>query len=103
MSEVGGVAGDRLKSFIDRIERLEEEKKAIADDIREVKAEAKGAGFAPKALNEIIKRRTWDAADLAEHDEIVTLYMAALGMLADTPLGQAAIKRTSQNSDQTTH
>jgi uncharacterized protein (UPF0335 family) len=88
-----GFARDQLKSFIERIERLEEEKKTIADDIKDVFAEAKGNGFDTKALREILRIRKQDADQLAEHEAIVDLYKQALGMLGDTPLGQAAIQR----------
>ncbi|MCS0497888.1 DUF2312 domain-containing protein [Ancylobacter sp. MQZ15Z-1] len=74
-------AKEQLKAFIERIERLEEEKKAIADDIKDVFAEAKGTGFDPKALKEILKIRRQDADQRAEHDAIVDLYLQALGMI----------------------
>lgn len=82
-----------IRSFVERVERLTEEKKGLADDIRNVYADAKIHGFDVKALREIIKRRTWDRDALAEHDALVETYMAALGMLADTPLGDAAVTR----------
>ena len=62
MADRGGVAGERLKSFIERIERLEEEKRALAADIKEVYSEAKGAGFDIKTIREIIKIRRMDEA-----------------------------------------
>lgn len=93
MADIGGVAGDRLRSFIERIERLEEEKAALAADIREVYAEAKGNGFDVKIMREVIKKRKLDKADREEQETLLELYMSALGMLADTPLGQAAIER----------
>ena len=80
MSDVGGVAADRLKSFIDRIERLEEEKKALADDIREVYSEAKGSGFDIKVIRLLIRLRKMDTTDRREQEEITTLYMRALEM-----------------------
>ena len=87
-----GFAKEQLKSFIERIERLEEEKKTIADDIKDVFAEAKGTGFDTKALREILKIRKQDADQRAEFEAIVDLYMNALGMISfeETPLGQAA-------------
>lgn len=69
-----------LKSFVERIERLNEEKSAIAGDIREVFAEAKGNGFDTKALRAVIKRRAADAAELAEHEALVETYSVSLGM-----------------------
>jgi len=74
-------AGDQLKSIVQRVERLTEEKKVIADDIRGVFAEAKANGFDVRALRAIIKRRTQDAGELAAHDAILETYMQALGML----------------------
>lgn len=88
-------AKDQLKALIERVERLEEEKKTIADDIRDVYAEAKGNGYDVKALRAIVRRRKQDANDLAEHETIVETYMHALGMLADLPLGRAAIERAT--------
>lgn len=76
-----GFAKEQLKSFIERIERLEEEKKTIADDIKDVFAEAKGNGFCVKALREILKIRKQDADQRAEHEAIVDLYLQALDML----------------------
>ncbi len=74
-------AKDQLKSIVERIERLEEEKKAISDDIRDVYAEAKGNGFDVKALRAIIRLRKQDANERQEHDMILETYMQALGML----------------------
>jgi len=82
MSDVGGVAADRLKSFIERIERLEEEKKALADDIREVYSEAKGSGFDIKVIRQIIRIRKMDTADRREMEEVMAVYLRALGMEA---------------------
>jgi len=70
----------RLKSFIERIERLEEEKAGIAADIKEVFAEAKGTGFDVKIMRQIIRLRKMEQADRAEQEELLDLYMRALGM-----------------------
>jgi uncharacterized protein (UPF0335 family) len=75
-------AKDHLKAFVERIERLEEEKKAIADDIRDVYAEAKGTGFDVKALRAIVRLRKQDADERKEQEAILETYMHALGMLA---------------------
>jgi len=83
MADVAGIAGDRLKSFIERIERLEEEKRALADDIKEVFAEAKGTGFDTKIMRQIIKIRKMDKDDLDEQETLLDVYMRALGMLPD--------------------
>ena len=74
------VAASQLRAFIERIERLEEEKKTIADDIKEVYAEAKGTGFDTKAVRTIIRLRKKDQAERQEEEAIIELYMAALGM-----------------------
>ena len=75
------VAAGQLRAFIERIERLEEEKKTISDDIKEVFAEAKGTGFDTKAMRTIIRLRKKDQAERQEEDAILDLYMAALGMV----------------------
>ncbi|HXS39340.1 MAG TPA: DUF2312 domain-containing protein [Stellaceae bacterium] len=80
MAKTGGVAGERLKSFIERVERLEEEKKALADDIRDVYAEAKANGFEVKIMRQIVKIRKMDKADLDEQEALLETYMRALGM-----------------------
>ncbi|MFV0320918.1 MAG: DUF2312 domain-containing protein [Alphaproteobacteria bacterium] len=81
MTEVGGIAGDILRSYVERIERLEEEKKELADQTREVFAEAKGNGFDVKTLREVIKLRKLDSADRSEQEQLLDLYKQALGML----------------------
>jgi uncharacterized protein (UPF0335 family) len=83
MADVAGIAGDRLKSFIERIERLEEEKRALAEDIKEVFAEAKGTGFDTKIMRQIIKIRKMDKDDLDEQETLLDVYMRALGMVPD--------------------
>ncbi|SON57224.1 hypothetical protein HDIA_3683 [Hartmannibacter diazotrophicus] len=81
MSDTGGVAAGQLKAFVERIERLEEEKKAIADDIKDVYGEAKGNGFDTKILKQVISLRKKDPAEREEQETILELYMAALGMI----------------------
>lgn len=71
---------DRLKSYIDRIERLDEEKKAIASDISDVKKEAKSAGFDMKAFNAVLKMRKRDAEDVMSETLVIETYCRALGM-----------------------
>lgn len=80
MADVGGVAAERLKSFVERIERLEEEKAALASDIRDVYAEAKASGFSVKVLRQVVRLRKMDQADRREQEEILELYKRALGM-----------------------
>ena len=82
MSEVGGVAGDRLRSFIERIERLEEERATIAVDIREVYAEAKANGFDPKIMRQVVKLRKMESGDRQEQEAMLEIYKEALGMEA---------------------
>lgn len=74
-----GTTADRLKNFIMRIERLEEDKKGIADDIKEVYGEAKGEGFDVKILRKVIALRKKDPEERAEEDELLELYMSAIG------------------------
>lgn len=83
-----GVARDQLRAFVERIERLEDEKKAIADDIREVYAEAKGNGFDTKVLRQVVRIRKQDKAERLEQEAILDLYLHALGMAADTSGGE---------------
>ena len=80
-------AKDQLRSIIERIEKLEEEKKATGDDIKEVYAEAKGNGFEPKIMRQIVRIRKRDKDDLDEEESLLELYKRALGML---PEAQAA-------------
>jgi len=75
-----GFAKEHLRSFIERIERLEEEKKALADDIREVYAEAKGTGFDTKIMRQIVAARRMESADRQESEAIYDLYARELGM-----------------------
>ena len=79
--DVGGVAGKRLLSFFDRIERLEEEKAALSEDIKEIYAEAKAAGFEVKIMRRIMKLRKMEAEKRQEEDELLNLYMSAIGMV----------------------
>lgn len=77
----GGVAGEQLRAFIERVERLEEEKAGLAADIREVYAEAKGNGFDPKVMRQIVRDRKKDRNQLAEERALRDIYENALGML----------------------
>jgi uncharacterized protein (UPF0335 family) len=80
----GGFARERLRSFIERIERLEEEKKDLLTNIREVYAEAKGTGFDPKIMRQVVKLRKMEASDRQEQDYLLDTYLHALGM-AEAP------------------
>jgi uncharacterized protein (UPF0335 family) len=89
------MSNSKLAQLVARIERLEEERAALGEDIRQVYAEAKGAGYDAKALRAIIRERAQDSAKKAELDVLIELYKRELGMLADTPLGQAAMPRAA--------
>ena len=80
MTEVGGIASDRLRSLIERIERLEEEKKALSEDIRDIYAEAKSAGFDVKIMRTIIKLRKMNAIDREEQQYLLDTYRKALDL-----------------------
>ncbi len=76
----GNVAADKLSQFIERVERLEEEKKAIADDIRDVYAEAKAQGYDPKIMRQIVRLRKMQPHDRQEMEAVLETYKAALGL-----------------------
>ena len=76
----GGVAVDRLRSLVERIERLEEERKALASDIKDIYAEAKSAGFDVKVLRQLIRVRKQEAAEVEEQETMLDIYRRALGM-----------------------
>ncbi len=80
MPTVGGITGERLRSLIERIERLEEEKKALSDDIREVYAEAKAEGFDAKTMRQVIRLRKMESNDRQEQEALLETYLSALGM-----------------------
>ena len=82
MPDVGGIAGAQLKSFIERIERLEEEKRALGEDIKEVYAEAKANGFDTKTLRTVVRLRKQDTNERQEQEALLDLYLQALGMLS---------------------
>lgn len=77
---VGGVAADRLRSIVERYERLEEEKKALSSDQKDLMAEAKSAGFDPKALRQLLRLRKMEPAEAEEIETLLDLYRRALGM-----------------------
>lgn len=82
MDEITKATAGQLKAFIERIERLEEEKKNIGDDIKDVYAEAKGNGFDSKVIRKIVSIRKQDANERKEQEEVLSLYLQALGMEA---------------------
>ena len=80
MATTANFAKGQLKSFVERIEKLEEERKALAEDIREVYGEAKGVGFDVKALRTVVRLRMQDGEERKEHEALVDLYRDALGL-----------------------
>ena len=80
MVDVGGIASERLRTIIERVERLEEEKAALAEDIKEIFSEAKAAGFDVKILRQVIRLRKLDSSDRQEQEAILDLYRRALDM-----------------------
>lgn len=76
----GNIAGDRLKSLVERIERLEEERKALASDIKDIYAEAKSAGFDVKVLRQLIRIRKQEPAEIEEQETLLDVYRRAIGM-----------------------
>ena len=80
MADVGGIASERLQSFVERLERLEEEKTALSADIKEVYSEAKSGGFDIKIMRHIVRLRKMNTADRREQEELLDLYKNALGM-----------------------
>ena len=80
MADVGGIASERLQSFVERLERLEEEKAALSEDIKEVYSEAKSGGFDIKIKRQIVRLRKMNNADRREQEELLDLYKNALGM-----------------------
>jgi uncharacterized protein (UPF0335 family) len=84
IANVGGITGDHLEQYIDRIERLEEEKTELGQDIRDLYLEAKGNGFDPKVMRKIVSIRKKDQHEIDEEEAILYLYRQALGMLPST-------------------
>ena len=93
MSKIGhNVAAERLMSIVERIEKLEGERKLLQEDIKDIYTEAKSAGFDTQVLRMVIASRKKDQAEWEEQQALLETYMRALGQLADTPLGQAALE-----------
>ena len=87
----------QLQSYIERIERLEEEKRALQGDIREIYAEAKANGFDPKIMRKVVAERRRNVADVEEEQALIDTYKVSLGMLRDTPLGDAAMRAAKKD------
>lgn len=79
--DVGGVAGQRLRAFLERIERLEDEKKGLGDDIKDIYGEAKGVGFDTRIMKRVLKLRKMEPDKIREEDELLELYKSAIGMV----------------------
>jgi uncharacterized protein (UPF0335 family) len=90
MSDVVGIAGDRIRSFVERIEQIETELKELTEAKKEIFSEAKGEGFDVKVLKEIIKLRKQDQEERDEHDTLLDVYMGAMGEAGSAPVAQAA-------------
>jgi uncharacterized protein (UPF0335 family) len=87
------MTNNQLVSIVERIEKLEDDRALLASDIKDIYAEAKGNGFDPKIIKKLIAMRKKDAEEREREEELLQTYMSALGMLSDTPLGQAALRR----------
>ena len=92
MSTLADSAQKQLRQFIEQIERLEEEKKGIAEDISDKFSEAKALGFDVKIMKQVLRLRKKSKTDRDEEEAVLETYMHALGMLADTPLGEYAVR-----------
>lgn len=90
MAKQGNITAEQLKSYIERIERLEEDKKAVLEDIKEVFAEAKGNGFDTKTMRTVMKLRKMDANERDEQEYMLDVYKRALGMLPEIDEAEAA-------------
>jgi uncharacterized protein (UPF0335 family) len=80
MAQVGGIAGEQLRAFIERIERLQEEKKDVQEQIKEVFSEAKGVGFDTRIMRQLVRLRRLRDADRSEQEELLEIYKTAIGM-----------------------
>jgi len=89
------MTNNQLQSIVERIEKLEDERSLLASDIKDILEEAKSNGFDPKIIKKVIALRKKDAQQIAADQAVLETYMSALGMLVDTPLGQAAIARAA--------
>lgn len=96
MTNLQDSAQKKLRQYIEQVERLEEEKKGLSADIREKYLEAKAAGFDPKIMRKMVKMRRMSEQERSEEEALVAVYMSALGMLADTPLGEFAMDSVRQ-------
>lgn len=89
---------NQLKEIVERIERIEDQRASLAEDVKDVLLEAKSIGFDVKIIKKLLAMRKKDPEDIRQEQELLDTYMAALGMLADTPLGQAALRSAGHNA-----
>lgn len=94
------MTNNQITSIVQRIERLEDEKAQIAEEIKDVYKEAKGNGFDPKIIKKVVSLRKMDQSKRLEEQALIATYMDALGMLADTPLGRAALRSVTKTDEE---
>ena len=94
--EIGGNSAERLRAYVERIEALEEEKRGLAGDIKDIYVEVKAAGFDKATVREVVALRRLDPEKRRMKEELLDQYRHALGMLATTPLGEAAMRRVGE-------
>jgi len=92
------MTNNQLQAIVERIEKLEDERSILAEDIKDIYLEAKSSGYDPKIIKKLVALRKKDPSKLAEEEALLDTYKAALGMLADTPLGRAAMEREQRDS-----
>lgn len=92
-AQLGGIAADRLRSIIERVERLEEERKALASDIKDIFTEAKSAGFDVRTIKQIIRLRKQEPAEIEEQETLLDIYRRALGMQERNLAGACCLSR----------
>jgi len=92
------MTNNQLQAIVERIEKLEDDRSILAEDIKDIYVEAKSSGYDPKIIKKLVALRKKDPSKLAEEEAILDTYKAALGMLADTPLGRAAMEREQRDS-----
>jgi len=92
------MTNNQLQAIVERIEKLEDERSILAEDIKDIYLEAKSSGYDPKIIKKLVALRKKDPSKLAEEEALLDTYKAALGMLADTPLGRAAMEREQRES-----
>ena len=92
------MTNNQLREIVERIERIEDQRASLAEDVKDVLLEAKSVGFDVKIIKKLLAMRKKDPADIRQEQELLDTYMAALGMLADTPLGQAALRSAGHDA-----